>query len=496
MGIVRRQSINSSIFIYLGFVLGAFNMWLLPKILTAEQFGLVRVLISVCTLLAGLCALGTQQVVTRFYPYYNTQTGKHKNDLLGWTLIVSLAGFGLMVLFTFLFRDLIIRKFEGKSPLFIDYFFLIYPLTFFILLFGLYERIAWSRQLTVISNFLRETGVRIFVMLIVLILALHWINFGGFIIAYSLQFGIVFFILYAYLTHYKGTHLTFRVSPVTRQMYRQMGVYAGYIFGGGLFMLVEQYFNTILLGSRESLGAAGVFDIAFAMATFLLVPKRSVQAAASATIAQAWKDEDSERINRLYHKSAATLLIMGIFILGLIWLNIDHIFDLYKPEYRSGKYVVLLVALANLIDLATGLNYDILVNSRLWRIHFIISVALVALFLPVTYLFVREYGMMGSAYGILLSIFTYNVVRCLLLWWKLRIQPFTAKTGWILLTGALAYLIAGRLLPPLPGIFLDVLVRSGLFSLIIAVGVLGGRLSEDVTELYHMALLKLKIRKP
>lgn len=495
MGIVRKQSIRSSIFIYLGFALGAFNFWLLPKILTGEEFGLVRVLISVSTLLAGLCSLGTQPAITRFYPYYQSYEKKKKNDLLGWTLIVSLVGFVVMVSLTFLFKNIIIRKFEGNSPLFLHYFYLIYPFTFFILLYSLYERIAWSKQFTVTSNFLRETGVRLFTLIIILLLFLGWFNFNHFITWYSLQYGVVFVIIYIFLAYKQSAHLTLKISRTTRRLYRQLTSYSGYIFGGSLFVLVEQYFNTILLGSRVNLSAAGIFDIANFIATFMVVPKRSMQAAASATIATAWKDNDRGRIERVYKKSAATLLITGMAILGLIWLNIDHIFDLYKPEYRSGKYVVLLIGLANLADMGTGLNYDILVNSKLWKIHFFISLGITAFFLPVTYFFVKAYGLIGSAYGILASLIVYNLVRYLLIWWKFKMQPFSIKTIFIVITGIVAYAVPAYLIPPIKNIFLDSAIISVVFILIFAAGVLGGKLSEDVTELYEMVVRRLGRRR-
>lgn len=495
MGVVRKQSIHSSLYIYVGFALGAFNFWLLPKILTTEEFGLIRILISVCTLLAGLCSLGTLQVITRFYPYYSHDPRGRKNDLLGWAVAIGLGGFLLLVLFTLLFKDLFIRKFQGNSPLFVNYFYLIYPFTLFILLFGIYERIAWSKQITIFSNFLRETGVRVFTLVIVVALWARWINFKSFVTLYSLQFGVVFLFLYLFLTFRRGTYLSIKVSETTRTHFREMITYAGFIAGGGLFMLIEQNFNTILLGSRSSLATAGIFDLANFMATLLLVPKRSMQAAASATIASALKDSDMARVARLYRKSCATLLIVALFILGIIWLNIDHVFDLYKPEYRSGKYVVLVIGIAYLVDMATGLNYDILVNSKLWKLHFYISVGLVAFFLLVTYLFVRWFSMMGSAYAILLSLTIYNLVRCLLLWWKYGFQPFSAKTLLILASGVGAYLVTYFVIPPLPNMVWDGLAKCVCFTGVFALAVIGGRLSEDVTELYRMTLIKLGINR-
>ena len=490
MGIVRKQSIQSSIFIYIGFAVGAFNLWLLPHILTTEQFGLLRVLINVCSLLAAVCALGMQPVITRFYPYFDN--GKnHKNDLLSWAFLVALVGFLLAVAGTLLFKDLIIRKFEGNAGLFLDYFYLIYPFTLFMLFYGLLERVAWSRQFTVLASFLRESGVRLFTSIIVVVLALQWINFSGFITLYALQYMVVFLILAYFLFVRKKSGFVFKVSRTTRHLYKQMRTYALYVFGGGIFIMIEQHFNTILLGSHESLTTAGVFDIAFFMATLILVPKRSMQSAASATIAKAWKERDTGRIERLYKKSAATLLIAGLVIFGLIWLNLDDIFRLYKPEYRAGKYVVLLVGLANLTDLGTGLNQDILINSKIWRLNFVLNVSLIILFLVVTYLMVLHFGMMGSAYSFIISISLYNLMRFLLIWWKFNMQPFSVKTIFVLLAALVAYFVAADLLPQTTSVFLNMALRSLIFLAIFGGIVIWGKLSDDVTEL--LAIVKSRL---
>ncbi len=495
MGVVQKQSIQSSLFMYGGFAIGAFNFWLLPHILTTEEFGLVRMMMSICTVLAGVCSLGMKEVITRFYPYYDEAGKKHKSDLISWVFLIPLLGFSLLVIGTLLFKGLIIRKFGENAALLLHYFYLIYPFVFFIMMFSLLERIAWSRQFTVLSNLLKESGVRLFTSLIVIALALHWLGFTGFMTLYSLQFAVVSLILFYFLFIRKDSGFVFKVSSLTRRLYNKMGTYALFMFGGGVFILFEQYFNTILLGSRESLTTAGVFDIAFYMATLILVPKRSMQAAASATISRALKNRDLDRIERVYKKSSATLLIIGLFILGLIWLNLDDIFMLYKPEYSAGKYIVLFVGLANLTDLGTGLNYDILVNSKYWNIYFTMNVILTIFFFAVTYFMVVAYGMMGSAYSILISLSTYNIVRSAVIWWKFKLQPFTIKTLFILLTGIVAYCITAYLIPEFHSVFINIAFRSLVFLLIFAVGVLGGRLSEDISQLFYMILQKTGIRK-
>jgi hypothetical protein len=56
MTTIRKQSIYSSIFIYIGFAIGAFNvLYLFPKYFTKEEFGLTRILVDIALILSTLC---------------------------------------------------------------------------------------------------------------------------------------------------------------------------------------------------------------------------------------------------------------------------------------------------------------------------------------------------------------------------------------------------------------------------------------------------------
>ena len=71
-------------------------------------------------------------------------------------------------------------------------------------------------------------------------------------------------------------------------------------------------------------------------------------------------------IETIYKKSALNLFIIGSFLLLGIWANIDSIFSLLPKSdiYAQGKWVVLLIGLGRVADMMTGLNTEILVNSK------------------------------------------------------------------------------------------------------------------------------------
>jgi hypothetical protein len=173
MGIIQKQGMKSSLFIMIGFVIGAFNLLVLfPLFFSKSDQGLVRAMIDIGATLSIFCTLGTLPVVYKFYPFYNQYLGPKKNDLPFITLMVNLIGFGLLLLIGWQQKDFIVRKL-GKSPDLAVYFNYVYPYTFFILMFIWLEGFAWGLRKGVITNFLKETLIRILTTVLIFPLVLN-----------------------------------------------------------------------------------------------------------------------------------------------------------------------------------------------------------------------------------------------------------------------------------------------------------------------------------
>ncbi|MFN9492419.1 MAG: hypothetical protein ACK57D_05125, partial [Sphingobacteriales bacterium] len=157
MTTIRRQSIFSLFFIYAGFLIGALNvLYLFPKYFTPEQFGLTRLLLEVSLLLSTLCAAGMVPVSIKFFPFHKQYLQGRKNDLLFITLSVTSVAVLLLMIAMPMIKPMIIRKFGYRSPLFVEYFELLYPLTIGMTFFSLFEGFAWILRKTILSNFLKE----------------------------------------------------------------------------------------------------------------------------------------------------------------------------------------------------------------------------------------------------------------------------------------------------------------------------------------------------
>ena len=129
MSQIRRQSIISSLVVYIGFAIGFFNTYLFTREggFTQAQYGLTGIFIAIANIMYSFANLGMGAYIYKFYPYYQDNLSKKKNDQLSWALLISLLGFCLVIIAGILFKDLVIRKFGSNSPDLVKYYYYIFP---------------------------------------------------------------------------------------------------------------------------------------------------------------------------------------------------------------------------------------------------------------------------------------------------------------------------------------------------------------------------------
>lgn len=495
MGIVRRQSIRSSIFIYLGFGIGALNVLVLfAKFLTPEQYGLTSLLMSTCMVLSTLATLGTIPVINKFFPFYDEYLSPKKNDLPFLTIAVCIIGFLLFVICSFVFKDFIVRKFAKNSALFLEHYDLIYPLTFFMLLFSLLESFCWGLKKTVLTNFLRETSVRVFFTLSILLFIFGFLNFTGFITFYSFCYTIPCLVLLFYLFRSGRFHLRIKFSAVTRRLYKKMLTFSSYIFAGTSFNMISKTNEIFFIASINGLIATAVYTVGDNVVRFLEVPQRSMAAITTPLLASHWKNKEYQKIRELYQKSTITLLIFGIFIFSLILLNIDNLIRFLPHQYELIKEVILIIGIGKLVDLGTGVNNQIIQTSNYWRFDFFTNIVFVCVAIPLNYFLIHRFGILGAAYTNAISLTLFNLVRFIFIWWKFKMQPFTLEILIVLIISLIAYIIP-HMIPFCVNIFLDSFIRSIIFIPLFIFGVIKLNVSEDVNSTWNQLIQRIGINR-
>ena len=171
MGQIRKQAIYSSIITYIGFIIGLINTYFFVKngLFTSEQYGLTRLIADLGITLYSFATLGILSYIYRFHPYYKAHLKDKENDQFTWSITVSLIGFVLVTAASLYFQPLIVRKFTERSALLVDYYYWVLPYTLGFLLFSISEAFAWFRQKSILTNFLKETVLRVFQFVLILL---------------------------------------------------------------------------------------------------------------------------------------------------------------------------------------------------------------------------------------------------------------------------------------------------------------------------------------
>lgn len=495
MGVIQQQGTKSSIFLLIGFAIGAVNtIFLFPKLFSQEEFGLTRALIDSATILSSLATLGSLPVIYKFYPFYRSHTKPKENDLPFITAVICLTGFLLICLFGFVFKDFIIRKL-GKSPLFADYFYLVYPFTFLMLAFGWMESFGWSFKKTVTTNFLRETMVRVVTTLLVLLVIAGIITHVQFINLFSLLYLIPVLILFFVLVSTHQWKFNFRISKVTRRFKGKMFAFGLFVFGASFLNIASKTVDSFMIIGLKGLEATAVFTIATYLVALMDLPLRSIISIATPVLSDSWKEKKLEQISSIYRKSTITLLVSGLLIYLVVLLCIeDLVVFLNAEQWSQVSIVVAIMGIAKLIDLGTGVNGQIIGTSVNWKFDFWTNVLLTLLAFPLNFFLIKEFGIVGAAISNVVAMAIFNFVRFMFIYKKYGWQPYSFAHLKVITVGIILFLLV-RAIPFMMNIYVDAIFRAVLFAGLFIPAMLRMNVSEDFNATANKVFSRIRPRK-
>lgn len=435
MSNIRRQSIISSILIYVGFAFGALNTYLFTREggpFTKEQYGLTGVFIAIGSIMMSVATLGMPAYINKFFPYYKDHLPKNKNDQATWSLLVSLIGFILIGIAGLFLKDVIANVFDN-SPQLVQYYYWLFPFGLGLILFQVLEAFAWQNHKSVLSNYLREVQMRVFVTILIILLSINIIkDFDIFIKLYSFLYLLLALILFIYLYNTNKISFTFSVSKVTKRLFNKIVTLCAFMWSGTLIYNLAAVADTIIIALvfPNGIGMAGLFTFPQYLTSLIQAPQRGIVAASVAHLSQAWKDKDFKKIKLIYQRSSINQLVFSAAMYCLILLNYNDAIDSFKlqPEYKIAIGVFVFMGLMRIVDMGTGVSGQIITTSTFWRFDFITGIVLLALNLPLTWILTKQMGLVGPAVANLIAFTVYNFIRYLFLLRKFNMQPFTIKS--------------------------------------------------------------------
>lgn len=495
MGVIKSQSIFATVFTYIGVVIGFVTSALvMPKVLATDQLGLVKLVTAVTGVFSGIFTLGVGQIILRIYPIFETQKQKLDNlyfyvfkvALIGCLIAIPFYYFTAFDLFNF---EEEVLNFEKSIGFLILVYFVIVARVIYNVQFGFARMLNKIVFDSIIQNILLKGGMLLFIVLF----AIEFLDYTSFVYGYAFLYMLFPLLMYfffrkiGFVPKYKSRIF---FDKIEKSSFFSLGLFGMLTtVGGSLFL----YLDTLMVNYYLDESAVGIYGTLFLFGVIVSVPARSLKGIAVSVLSKAINREDLEEVKNVYQKSSITLLVIGIFLFLGIITNDFLIFSYLPDAFGDGFYIIFFIGLAQLSDLATGVNNEILATSKYYRLntYFILISIVVAMVSNIV--FIPLYDITGAALATFCSVFAINLLRLFAIWKIYRILPFSKNTIIVFLLGLITYFLVS-LIPQMKLPIVDFLMRGALVTLIYLPAVFYLKVSTDINDLI-LSLLRKVMRK-
>jgi O-antigen/teichoic acid export membrane protein len=490
VGIIKQQSIINSIIIYIGIGLGfVTTIYLYPNILEPEEYGLTRLLLSISFVFTQFAHLGMKNIAIKFFPYFENPDKKH-NGFLFLTLIVPMIGFIIFLGFTFLFDDFIAGYYQSSSALFSDYYWYLIPLVFGILYFEVLNSYVRARLHSVPGSIISEIILRLLSIILLLLFFWEVIDFRLFMIGFTASYIAQPVLLVVFLIIKNEFFLKPDFSYLKSTLIKRMSNYGLFVVLGGVTTLVVNNIDIIMLGSLSGLTDTGIYAIAFYIGSVISVPQRSIGKIAPSLIAKHLKEKNLAEVKRIYKSSSINQLVPGFLLFIGVVANIENLNEILPEAYSGAAWVIIIIGFSKLLDMAAGVNGNIILNSEYYRFDLVSMIFLVFFSVTLNYWLIPIYGITGAAIATASSLFLYNLIKGIYVWIKFRMQPLSPKIL-IVLVLSVVILWCSLQIDRIGNLYLDIAIRSISILILYSTGILAFNVSEEVNKIW--ADIKKKI---
>ena len=495
MGVIIKQSIKSTIYAYIGAVIGFVNVSLLmPKLLSTEEIGLVNYLISISLILSQFSSLGLSSLINRIFPYFRDSNKKHNGFFTLGFIISTLGSFLAIILFFSLKQQFL--KGENNSIELENYIFYVLPLSIIYIFLNYFDNFLKALFKSTTGVFLKEILTRVLISFVILLYFLEWINLDFFILLYFISLSLPLFVMGIYLLMIKEFKLILPRRFLLNRLSKA-------IFSISLFGIITGFSNIAILNIDKymieryvGLSGVGIYAITFYFATLILFPARSIQKIATMILSESWKNNDIKNIFTIYYKSTITQLIIGGYIFIGIWVNINSILAILGIDYESGRDVIFYIGLANMINMLSGLSIYIITTSKKYIYSSIFVLIMLVLIIITNIIFIPTYGIVGAAIASCISMLIVSILRFAFLWKTFTLQPYNFQhvkiIGILIISYFVAYICPEPYMP-----FVNILIKGSVVSLIFGLLIYFSKVSEDINqkinEIIKLVFVNLKI---
>lgn len=489
MGLVRAQAFNNLVISYLGIAIGYVNITILfPRLLDQEVFGLTQVLLAAMLFASNLGSFGLQFIIIRFFHIFRAKEIAERK-FFSTALLLAIAGIITTSICLLVFGPQVKALYIKKAALFPDYYYLMFPLVVFGILSILLDSYSRSILKSVLTAIYKEVVLRILQLIVVVLFYYDVYDLERFLLIFTGLQGIYVVLMYISILKFSDARPLLDLSGIDKPLLKDIIKFGG-VSMFSITALLANNLDVLIVGAMVGLNASAVYSVAASVARMINVPSRAMNRVAFSLVAEAWAFNDLKKINSLYRKSAITSLIIGGIIFLLIVINLPILISFLPPSYSEVNVIVLSIAFAKLIQMATGINAGIIAASKDHWMNMASNTLSFISLLVLSYFFINLFGMIGAAYAAILVEALANFARFLWLKQKYAMQPFDDNYFKVLALGTGIYLL-NSFIPHLSNVILDCTLRTLVFVPLFVAFIHVKKYSTDISDTIDLVLKKI-----
>ncbi|HET8858668.1 polysaccharide biosynthesis C-terminal domain-containing protein [Marivirga sp.] len=445
MGVLIKQSAYATIINYFGVAIGAINiLFLFPEFLGQEKLGFFQAFTSMAIILSPFAQVGLPRTLLRYFPRFNIGP-ESWGRFFTFVLILAFFSISLFIGVFQLVDQWVFGFFEDKAPELIDQYWLIILLASILVYISIFESFYKAKLHVVIPTFMREFFLRIMSSLLALLFFLDYYSFDWFLLLTVAVYAFSLILMILILLIKGQLHFNFSIFHLENSFIKEMLKYTFIIMAGAVGGIIVLRIDTLMVTGYLGLNETAIYTIAFFMGTIIEIPRRSIAQMSDAIITTAFENERLDEVKKIYKQTSINQLILGSFVFILVVINLDNIYAIMPKggTYAEGEWIVVLIGLSKLVDMVFGVNSEIIISSKKYKsnIYFILILAVLTIGLNI--LLIPEYGLIGAAIATLTSIFLFNLIKMIYIYYILQFQPFSLHTlSTILLSGFCLFIVS------------------------------------------------------
>jgi O-antigen/teichoic acid export membrane protein len=185
--------------------------------------------------------------------------------------------------------------------------------------------------------------------------------------------------------------------------------------------LVMAYTGTVALGAMKGSEAVGVYNIVAGLSVMSAFGLSIINSVIAPQFAALSVKKDHEALDSLVRRATCTMTVIAIPIQALFILAPSWTLSFFGQEFTVGANALVILTLGQFVNVATGSTGNLLVMSGHEKLARNNDASCAALNVVLAVILIPEYGIIGAAVAMAVSLAVKNVAGVVLVYKKLSI---------------------------------------------------------------------------